>query len=47
MTKVLMIPADVHATLDGVVLMFHDADLNRTTDGTGLIRLQPWDGVIE
>ena len=39
--------ADVHATADGVILMFHDADLDRTTTGTGLIRKQTWKGGIE
>lgn len=38
---------DVHATSDGVILMFHDPTLDRTTTGTGLIRKQPWTGVIE
>jgi hypothetical protein len=38
---------DVHATSDGVVLMFHDPTLDRTTTGTGLIRDQPWKGSIE
>jgi glycerophosphoryl diester phosphodiesterase len=28
---------DVHATSDGVLLAFHDANLDRTTDGTGVI----------
>lgn len=41
------IESDVHATSDGVVLMFHDPTLDRTTTGKGLIREQPWKGVIE
>ncbi|WVF72916.1 hypothetical protein IAT40_007734 [Kwoniella sp. CBS 6097] len=41
------IESDVHATSDGVVLMFHDPTLDRTTTGKGLIREQPWSGVIE
>nr|ODN92543.1 glycerophosphoryl diester phosphodiesterase [Cryptococcus depauperatus CBS 7841] len=41
------IESDVHATLDGVVLMFHDPSLGRTTNGSGLIKDQPWKGVIE
>nr|XP_018260788.1 glycerophosphoryl diester phosphodiesterase [Kwoniella dejecticola CBS 10117]OBR82946.1 glycerophosphoryl diester phosphodiesterase [Kwoniella dejecticola CBS 10117] len=41
------IESDVHATSDGVVLMFHDPTLDRTTDGKGLIKNQPWKGVIE
>lgn len=27
--------------------MFHDPSLERTTDGTGTIKTQPWNGVIE
>ncbi|EIW71953.1 hypothetical protein TREMEDRAFT_24419 [Tremella mesenterica DSM 1558] len=41
------IESDVHAASDGVVLMFHDPTLERTTTGKGLIRTQPWKGVIE
>ncbi|ORY33432.1 PLC-like phosphodiesterase [Naematelia encephala] len=41
------IESDVHATSDGVILMFHDPTLDRTTTGKGLIRKQPWKGVIE
>ncbi|KAL7418541.1 hypothetical protein Q5752_006999 [Cryptotrichosporon argae] len=41
------IESDVHATADGVVLMFHDPTLDRTTTGRGLIREQPWTGTIE
>ncbi|RSN24473.1 glycerophosphodiester phosphodiesterase [Amycolatopsis sp. WAC 04169] len=33
---------DVHATSDGVVVVHHDAALDRTTDGTGLISQQTW-----
>jgi hypothetical protein len=45
-TTVLMF-ADVHATSDGVILMFHDPTLDRTTTGKGTIRTQPYKGVIE
>ncbi|KAL1747243.1 PLC-like phosphodiesterase [Schizophyllum fasciatum] len=38
------IESDVHVSLDGVVLMFHDPSLNRTTDSTGLIRERNWYG---
>ncbi|WWC94971.1 hypothetical protein V866_001823 [Kwoniella sp. B9012] len=41
------IESDVHATSDGVILMFHDPTLDRTTTGKGLIKNQPWKGVIE
>jgi glycerophosphoryl diester phosphodiesterase len=36
---------DVHATSDGVVVVSHDATLNRTTDGVGPIAAQPWERV--
>ncbi|WVQ84663.1 hypothetical protein IAT38_006818 [Cryptococcus sp. DSM 104549] len=41
------IESDVHATSDGVILMFHDPTLDRTTTGKGLIKNQPWKGGIE
>lgn len=36
------VETDVHATSDGVVLMHHDATLDRTTDGRGAIAALPW-----
>ncbi|MFB9928677.1 glycerophosphodiester phosphodiesterase family protein [Amycolatopsis halotolerans] len=33
---------DVHATSDGVVVVHHDATLDRTTDGRGAIATQTW-----
>ncbi|KMS84458.1 glycerophosphodiester phosphodiesterase [Streptomyces regensis] len=39
------VETDVHATSDGVVVVHHDALLDRTTDGTGPIAEQPWDVV--
>lgn len=33
---------DVHATADGVVVVHHDAVLDRTTDASGPIAGQPW-----
>jgi len=33
---------DVHATSDGVLVAFHDAHLDRVTDGTGAIASLPW-----
>jgi len=38
------IESDVHVSLDDVVVMFHDPSLDRTTNGTGLIREQNWYG---
>lgn len=38
---------DVHATTDGIVVMFHDPTLDRTTDGKGAIKEQAWVGNIE
>ncbi|WP_255375474.1 glycerophosphodiester phosphodiesterase [Saccharomonospora sp. CUA-673] len=39
------IETDVHATSDGVVVVHHDAHLDRTTDGVGPIAEQPWSAV--
>ncbi|PXY29323.1 glycerophosphodiester phosphodiesterase [Prauserella endophytica] len=36
------VETDVHATSDGVVVVHHDALLDRTTDGTGPIARQSW-----
>ncbi|HET9141601.1 glycerophosphodiester phosphodiesterase [Actinophytocola sp.] len=36
---------DVHATSDGVVVVHHDAALDRTTDGSGPIAALPWSTV--
>ncbi len=36
---------DVHATSDGVLLAFHDSELDRTTDRTGVINDLPWSEV--
>jgi glycerophosphoryl diester phosphodiesterase len=33
---------DVHASADGVVVVIHDADLERTTEGHGPVRGQPF-----
>lgn len=33
---------DVHATSDGVVVVHHDAALDRTTDGRGVVAGLPW-----
>lgn len=41
------IETDVHATADGVVVVHHDADLARTTDGRGAIRRLPWRAVSQ
>ncbi|KIY51679.1 PLC-like phosphodiesterase [Fistulina hepatica ATCC 64428] len=38
------IESDVHVSLDGVVLMFHDPALDRTTDSTGYIKNRNWCG---
>lgn len=38
------IESDVHVSSDGVVVMFHDPSLDRTTDGTGKIKELPWFG---
>lgn len=36
------VETDVHATADGVVIAFHDATLDRVTDGTGRVDRLPW-----
>lgn len=36
------VETDVHATRDGVVVAFHDADLDRVTDASGRIAELPW-----
>ncbi|OCF44948.1 glycerophosphodiesterase [Kwoniella heveanensis CBS 569] len=41
------IETDIHITADNVLVMFHDPELNRTTNGEGLIHKQPWVGVLE
>lgn len=33
---------DVHVTLDGQLIAFHDDRLDRVTDGSGLIKDMPW-----
>ncbi|KDQ08240.1 hypothetical protein BOTBODRAFT_38071 [Botryobasidium botryosum FD-172 SS1] len=38
------IESDVHVSRDGVVVMFHDPHLHRTTDGKGAIRELDWHG---
>jgi glycerophosphoryl diester phosphodiesterase len=37
------IETDVHVSADGVVVVHHDADLDRTTDGAGAIGARTWD----
>lgn len=39
------VETDVHATADGVLVAFHDEDLDRVTDRAGKIRELPWDEV--
>lgn len=39
------IETDVHATADGVVVVHHDAALDRTTDGRGALASLPWSQV--
>ena len=39
------IETDVRATADGVLLVHHDAHLDRTTSGSGLIAAQPYEDI--
>jgi len=39
------VETDVHVTVDGVLVAFHDESLDRVTDRTGLIRELPWSEV--
>ncbi|RHZ75552.1 hypothetical protein Glove_212g107 [Diversispora epigaea] len=39
--------SDVRLTKDGEVIMMHDLDLDRTTNGTGLVEERNWKGYIE
>lgn len=41
------IETDIHMTADDELVMFHDPELHRTTDGTGRIHDLPWRGVLE
>ena len=41
------IETDVHATRDGRLVLLHDADLSRTTNGTGKVHDTPWTVVRE
>lgn len=39
------VETDAHATSDGVAVALHDASLDRTTDGAGLVADLPWETV--
>jgi glycerophosphoryl diester phosphodiesterase len=39
------VETDAHATSDGVAVALHDASLDRTTDGSGLVADLPWTAV--
>lgn len=39
------IETDAHSTADGVVLLFHDPNLNRTTDASGKIGSMKWEEI--
>ncbi|KAI1296377.1 hypothetical protein EDD11_007363 [Mortierella claussenii] len=38
---------DLHLTSDGVIIVMHDPSLDRTTNGTGLVKDRPWHGYID
>lgn len=39
------VETDVHATADGALVAFHDATLDRVTDGSGRVAALPWAAV--
>jgi glycerophosphoryl diester phosphodiesterase len=41
------VETDVHATADGVLLAFHDDELDRVTDRTGVVADLPWADVSQ
>lgn len=41
------IETDIHITSDAQLVLFHDPELSRTTNGQGKIGDQPWYGVLE
>ena len=40
------VETDVQPTADGIPVLLHDDDLDRTTDGTGPVRAHPWAELI-
>ncbi|KAF9932044.1 hypothetical protein BGZ67_004909 [Mortierella alpina] len=38
---------DLHLTADGEIIVMHDPSLDRTTNGTGLVKDRPWHGYID
>lgn len=41
------VETDAHATRDGVVVLQHDEELDRTTDATGLLTSRRWEDLAE
>src|SRR5690625_3947121 len=41
------IELDVHASRDGQLVVMHDADVDRTTDGTGAIAAMDWADIAQ
>ena len=41
------IESDVRLTKDGKLVMFHDASLDRTTDGSGLVSLTNFEDICK
>lgn len=39
------VEADIHFTADGVPVLIHDASVNRTSDGNGLVKNFTWDEI--
>lgn len=43
----MLAPADVHITADGVIVLYHDSLLGRTTTGSGRVNEQNYWGTLE
>ena len=41
------VETDIHATSDGVLVLIHDATLDRTTNGHGAVCRTPWAEILE
>jgi len=42
-----ILEGDIRLTLDNRIIMMHDTTLDRTTNGSGIVRNTPWTGYVE